>query len=215
MNLRDAIKHVEKHKICLVFPIKNKSEPMSLWKSFYPRTKMKWEWDDSADSRVAKLWHLREELASSKKVVYAKWYQGRATLIAKKTFVNLLALSRHVELERQFKYASASRMYDLLEDNSPLSTKELKKHTELQGKMFEAEFGRATKELWSSFKIVGVGEKDDGAFPSLLVGATKLIHEDLWKKAASVSLEDAQAQLLKDLGADNLFWKYIAKTMKL
>lgn len=213
MNLREAIKHVEKHKICLVFPIKKRAEPMSLWKSFYPRSTMKWEWDDSADSRVAKLWHLREELASSKKVVYAKWYQGRATLIAKKTFVNLLALSRHIELERKFKYAYASRIYDLLEDNSPLSTKEIKKYTELQGKLFAAEFNRSTKELWDTLKIVGVGEKDDGAFPSLLVGATKLMHEDLWKKASCVSPERAQAQLLKDLGEDNLFWKNIVKHM--
>ncbi len=213
MKLTDAVKHINKHKICLVFPIKNNPEILSLWKCFYPRAKMKWEWDDSADNRVAKLWHLREEMASSRKIVYAKWYKGRATLLSKDIFVNMLALFEVAAEERIFKYKTAERIYDALEDNSPLSTKQIKKECDLAGKFMLADFNRSTKELWESLKIVGVGEKDDGAFPSLLVGASKLMHEELWAESKNISTQDAYLYLHAKLGKENKFFHYIQKLL--
>ena len=41
--------------------------------------------------------------------------------------------------------------------------------------------------LWSRLLIVG--EVDDGAFPSLAVGATELVFEDLWLSRAKVSAD--------------------------
>jgi hypothetical protein len=43
------------------------------------------------------------------------------------------------------------------------------------------------KFLWTRLLIVGVGEVDDGAFPSLAVGATELVFEDLWLSRKNVS----------------------------
>ncbi len=38
-------------------------------------------------------------------------------------------------------------------------------------------------ELWMRLLIVGYGERDDGAFPPLLVGASQLLFEDLWAES--------------------------------
>ena len=69
MKTSKAIEAINRNGSLLVFPIQNREEPKSLWSELYPKTKMKWEWDDSADSRVAKLWHLREELSRSKREI--------------------------------------------------------------------------------------------------------------------------------------------------
>jgi hypothetical protein len=41
-------------------------------------------------------------------------------------------------------------------------------------------FTAAMKVLWSRLLIVGTGEVEDGAFPSLAVAATELQFEDIW-----------------------------------
>ncbi len=181
---------IEKHGILLVFPIKNRPLPASLWSVLHPRTPMRWEWDDSADSKVVALWHMREELARSFEVVYAKWFQGRATFFSKAVFQALLAtLKTHGPLT--FGLSSAAReLLDLLEDNSPQSTKELRRAAGMQGRTMEAMYTRGMKELWSRLLVVGVGEVNDGAFPSLAMGATKLMFEDLWLASDTLSMTD-------------------------
>jgi hypothetical protein len=83
----------------------------------------------------------------------------------------------------------------VLENNSPLSTRKLKELTDLQGRLHEAEYSRAMKELFSLLLIVGFGEVDDGAFPSLAVGATELLYDELWRQAEAMPLRKAQAAL--------------------
>ncbi|MCW5835521.1 MAG: hypothetical protein KIS78_24180, partial [Labilithrix sp.] len=74
-----AITIVERLGIALVYPIDNEAEPRSLWSELYPGRRMEWSWDAGADPRVAEVWHLRERLARSHDVAYAKWFRGRAT----------------------------------------------------------------------------------------------------------------------------------------
>ena len=81
MTLRKAIAHINRRGALLVFPVQNRKEPPSLWKEFYPRKKMVWEWDETGDNRINDLWCLMKELSSSQKVVYSKWYQNRATFL--------------------------------------------------------------------------------------------------------------------------------------
>ena len=71
----------------------------------------------------------------------------------------------------------------------------MKELTDLQGRLHEAEYSRATKELFTRLWIVGFGEVDDGAFPSLAVGATELIFDDLWRQAEGMSEGRAQKTL--------------------
>ncbi len=78
VTLARATKLIEKAGILLVFPraVTSKSTraaPVpSLWDALYPNVPMRWEWDETADPRVVELWHLRERLAHSQDVVYAK-----------------------------------------------------------------------------------------------------------------------------------------------
>jgi hypothetical protein len=192
-----AIAAIERRGILLVFPIANRPEPRSLWSELHPRTVMRWEWDQEGDSRVHDLWHLRAELARSRRVVYSKWFKNRATLFAKPVFRamlgDLLAQGDLVAgLDR-----SARAVLELLEDDS---TKALRKASGLPDARFQA----ALKTLWSRLLIVGVGEVEDGSFPSLAVGATQLLFEDEWRAAsggASARDRDALTSALADAKA--------------
>lgn len=179
----------------LTFPIDNAPEPQSLWSVAYPKSKMRWEWDESGDDRVARLWHLREELSRSEVVVYTKWYRGRATFFSRDIFAALLADC--LAEPNVFKSLSheAKDILEILEGNSPLSTKELKRASGLNGRANEARYQRALKELWSRFLIVGFGEVDEGAFPSLAVGATKVLFEELYQAALNARPEQTQKLL--------------------
>lgn len=146
MKLKTAIAKINKNGVLLVFPITNKKEPNSLWSEFYPRTKMRWEWDESGDNRVADMWRLMKRLSSCREVVYSKWYQGRATFFSREFFSALLCLmngEHNTPLSRP-----AQTILETLEMDSPLSTKQIKAATDLQGRYNEPVYGKAMKELF-------------------------------------------------------------------
>lgn len=180
MNLTQACKAIEKHGVLLVFPIKNQKEPRSLWQCFYPKTEMRWEWDHDGDNRVVQMWHGMKKLSANQRVVYSKWFQGRATFFSRDTFS---ALRSFLKPQRDKLSRQALDILELLESDSPLSTKQIKKITGLQGKDNEGAYNRALKSLFEQMWIVGFGEVDDGAFPSLAVGATTLLYEDLCRRS--------------------------------
>jgi hypothetical protein len=194
VNKPAAIKAINKHGMLLAFPIDNAPEPKSLWSVFYPRSKMSWEWDEGGDNRVAELWHLREQLSTSRKVVYVKWFKGRATFFSRELFCALLSTYM-----KQPGFNSLSRdaraLLSLLQENSPQSTKQLKRQSSLVGRALEGVYTRALAELWSRLLIVAFGEVDEGAFPSLAVGATQWIFEELYREARELTAAEADALL--------------------
>lgn len=220
MNARSAVKAIESEGILLVFPLQNQKEPKSLWSHFFPRSTMRWEWDEGGDNRVGELWHLREQLSRSSKVVYSKWYRGRATFFSRDVFTQVLAdLERRVPSPRGLT-PEATRMLAILNESSPRSTKELKRAAHLEGKFMEPTYTKATQELWKRLLIVGHGEIDDGAFPSLAMGSTQNMFEDLWQAARekkpaltfkmSAPIEKFYLRLTKDLDqklAHSVSWK--------
>jgi hypothetical protein len=210
LNLKEAVKRIDKSGMLLVFPIDNRKEPRSIWSEFFPRSQMRWEWDSGGDRRVPTLWHLREELSRSGKVVYSKWFRGRATFFSREIFTAMLGV-----LEEKFSESSlgtdARAVLSLVEESSPLSTKELKKRTRLEGRLQESAYNRALKELWRSLRVVGFGEVDDGAFPSLAIGATEVLFEDLWRAAKKIEVGAAEALIRKRLGEGSLFYKEFEK----
>lgn len=203
MNLRAAVAAIDELGVCLVFPLENRPEPRSLWSSFFPRREMSWDWDAGADPRVAELWHLRTELSCSGRVAYAKWYRGRATFFSLPVFsalVHLLARDEELGLS-----ADAVLLYRCFEEESPLSTKEVKRQAELTGRARERAFERGMRELWSRLLVVGFGERDDGAFPSLLVGASKWLHEAAWRRGFELSTGEAMTTIDRLLPAGSPF----------
>ncbi len=211
-TLKKAIQAIEDAGILLVYPLQNKKEPASLWTALYPRSTMRWEWDDEGDSRVADLWHQRMELSVSNRVVYAKWFQGRATFFSRETFVNLLAMFGTTARDPHLPFDS-TRVLDVLRSDSPLSTRELKRLADLSGKFLESRYNRAMKPLWQKLQLVGYGEIEDSSFPSLAIGATELMFEDLWSKAKTRDAKTARAQLLKQLGEANKFLQFAEKIL--
>jgi hypothetical protein len=206
MKRKMAIQHIDRAGALLVFPIQNTKDPLSLWSLLHPRKKMKWEWSDEGDDAVAELWHLMKDLSSSGQVVYSKWFRGRATFFSRDLFRALLALSlknRPAELTLE-----AHQILNALEEDSPLSTRELKERTELQGRLNESLYSRSCRQLYQRFLIVAFGEIEDGAFPSLAVGATRLLFEDLWNEAQQLCPEAAKVTIDKFLPAASAFYKY-------
>ncbi len=203
---KKAIDAVNKLGATLVFPLDNRPDPPSLWSVLHPRSKMRWAWDNGADNRVAQLWLLREEMSRRDEVVYGKWFRGRATFFSRKTFTALLAAFETPR--RAARTPDANTVYRSLDETSPQSTKELKRSTELAGKFFATTYDKALKSLWEEGRIVGRGEKDDGAFPSLLVGATPASFEELWSEAAKHDRSWGEAQLRKQLPGESPFLKF-------
>ena len=196
---RKALSAIREHGALLVYPIANRKAPRSLWSVLYPRSEMRWAWDDTADDRVVGLWHLRERLARGRKVVYAKWFRGRAVFFSRELFVDLLASLAPWDATPSLE---AREILSLLEENSPQSTKAVRRDAGLRGRTGERVWQRALEELWASLLVVGTGEVDDGAFPSLELGATRLVFEDLWDEAArldrATALERATSALARE-----------------
>jgi hypothetical protein len=213
VNVSEAVKAVNKRGILLVFPAANQADPPSLWSEIHPRSRMRWEWDESGDNRVGELWHLRAKLARSGKVLYSKWFRGRATLMSRPVFRAMLHAAHERGDPASGLLPESRQLLELLEENSPQSTRALRMEADLQGKPLEALYARALKELWSRLLIVGAGEVDDGAFPSLAIGATKLLFEDLWATREEPNEEDAR-HLEAALAGSPAFARFFSQLQK-
>jgi hypothetical protein len=207
-----AIQAIQKRGVLLVYPIDNRPEPSSIWSEFFS-DKMRWEWDSDGDDRVAKLWQIKTNLSSSREVVYTKWHQGRATFFSKEAFTHLLAYLGSTKLDPYSLPKEAAQILEVLEMDSPQSTKQIKLATDLRGKIFERTYEKSMKALFNRLWVVGFGEVDDGAFPSLAIGATKTLFEDLWEESKKISPGEAKVWLTEKLGADSLFLTYASKIL--
>jgi hypothetical protein len=194
--LSHAISRIRDRGALLVFPVNNQELPRSLWSEFFPKSLMVWDWNDDGDRRVAELWQLMKQLSDCREVVYSKWFRGRATFFSRELFAAMLRIRRATHYERHSLSEEARILLEVLENNSPLSTRELKRAAGLEGRDNEAAYSRGMKELFTRLIIVGFGEVEDGAFPSAAVGATELLFPDLWTEADE--MPDSQAKAVVD-----------------
>jgi hypothetical protein len=192
LRLSTAIERIRQRGALLVYPINNRREPRSLWHEFFPDSQMVWDWNEDADTRVAQVWQLMKQLSDCRQVVYSKWYRGRATFFSLELFAAMLRVRARSRDPRHILTDESRRILEILENNSPISTRELKRFAELQGRENEPAYARAMKELFTSLLIVGFGEVDDGAFPSALVGATELLFGALCREAEELALGEAR-----------------------
>jgi len=212
LQLASAVASIRRHGALLVFPINNRELPHSLWAEFFPNTQMIWDWNEDSDHRVGDMWQMMKQLSDCREVVYSKWYHGRATFFSHELFMAMLSLRRAHQIARQGLSETARTLFEVLENNSPLSTKQLKQITELQGRANEAAYGRGMKELFGRLLIVGFGEVDDGAFPSLAVGATELLFEELWRESARLPASKARRMLEAFMPPDSHFRRHFEKS---
>lgn len=214
VSVARAKRIVEKVGIVLVYPIKNAKEPPSLWSELHPKTEMRWEWDQGADGRVVELWHLKNELAATGDVAYAKWFRGRATFFSLDVFHALLTRLSEAGDVLAGLPREGTEILDLLRERSPLSTKELRAEAGLKGKAYESVFTHAMKALWTRLLLVGIGEVEDGAFPSLNVSATEAMFEDIWNARAEATSAQ-RAKLDAVLAGSRVYRREVDKATKL
>jgi hypothetical protein len=212
LQASNAVRSIHENGVLLVFPINNRELPLSLWSEFFPRTKMVWDWNDDAAGPVHEMWSLMKRLSDCRDVVYSKWYQGRATFFSRELFEAMLCLRCLRADARRGLSFTARALFEVLENNSPLSTRRLKELTDLQGKLHEAEYSRAMKDLFTRLLIVGFGEVDDGAFPSLAVGSTELLFDDLWRNAEDMPDRKAQSTVDRLMPQASHFRRFFDKT---
>jgi len=172
---------------------------------------MRWVWDPSADNRVVQLWDLRERLSRTKKVVYIKWFQNRATFFSLEVFAAMLSVFHRGDPSQPQLSENVSTLLDVLVDNSPQTTKALKRGMKAEFGWSVKEYDHAMKELWHRGLIAGCGEVDDGAFPSLNVGATELLFEEIWEKSHTKNLESHLIVIEKFLPDGSPWQKYFKR----
>jgi hypothetical protein len=211
LQLSTAVASIRRHGALLVFPINNQVHPHSLWSEFFPKTRMIWDWNEDSDHRVGDMWQMMKRLSDCREVVYSKWYRGRATFFSHELFTAMISLRGTHRIRRDELSSTARALFEVLENNSPLSTKQLKLFTNLQGRLNEGAYNRAMTELFTRLLIVGFGEVDDGAFPSLAVGATELLYEDLWREGAGTSTAKARSILDRLLPEHSHFRRHFEK----
>jgi hypothetical protein len=212
LKISRAVSIIDRLGIVLVYPIDNKPTPPSLWSEIHLTSEMKWSWDEDADPRVAELWHLRERLAHSSDVAYAKWFRGRATFFSLPVFHAILGrLEQAGNVFAGLPHESVELM-ERLREISPRSTKLLRAEAGLRGKDFESLFTHAMKALWMRLLVVGTGEVQDGAFPSLAIAATEMMFEDIWNARARVP-STANKKLDEALAHSPVFAKELARSV--
>jgi hypothetical protein len=213
LNLSTAVTSIRRHGALLVFPMNNQTQPHSLWAEFFPKTRMIWDWNEDSDQRVGDMWQMMKRLSVCREVVYSKWYRSRATFFSHELFAALLCLRDTHRTPRHELSDTARTLFEVLENNSPLSTKQLKTLTALQGRANEGAYNRAMSELFTRLLIVGFGEVDDGAFPSLAVGATELLYEELCREAAEMPRSKASSTLDRLLPEGSHFRRHFDKSL--
>jgi DNA-binding Lrp family transcriptional regulator len=212
LQLPVAISRIRDRGALLVFPINNQDLPRSLWSEFFPKSRMIWDWNEDGDRRVAELWQLMKELSDCRGVVYSKWFRSRATFFSRELFAAMLCLRGTTHYDRHSLAREARTILEVLENNSPLSTRELKRATGLDGRVHEPAYSRGMKELFTRLIIVGFGEVDDGAFPSAAVGTTELLFSDLWSEAAEMKYSRAKAAVDQFLPEGSHFRRFLDRT---
>jgi hypothetical protein len=196
ITVAKAVKHIGRAGVLLLYPVKNRPNIPSLWNAFFPEEPMNWDWSKEGDARIAELWHLRTELSTSGKVVYGKWLQNRGTLFSIELYTSLLSFMVNRSESELGLSREASALLRTLNEDSPRATKSLKVELGLYGADGRAEFERSLKELWLRLLVVGFGETEEGGYPSLAIGSTRLLFEDLWDESVRIP-QDARDAAIK------------------
>lgn len=196
-SLARAITHIQKAGILLLYPLKNQPEIPSLWNAFFPKVQMHWDWSEQGEDRIAELWHLRTDLSTSRKVVYTKWFRNRGTFFSLELFQALVSFVSSRKAADLSLGIDAQTILSVVNDDSPLATKTLKQLCEMPGRLEQSRFERAMKELWLRFLIVGYGEVDEGGYPSLAVGSSRLLFEDQWDASLKMTRQEREECIAK------------------
>lgn len=157
-----CIDYINEVGVVSVFPAK--STMPSLFKFLHPRSKFSWVWDEYGDSKVVKLWWLKNDIARSKKVLYGRFFSNQPVFVS---------LDRAEEFKAKIKPKAKTKLesyiLENLELNSPQTLRMLKRQARHDGVEFlRSEWQRALVSLQKQFLISSLGdsERESGPMPS-------------------------------------------------
>ncbi len=160
--VKKCVDYIKSVGVVSVFP--GKSSLPSLWKFLHPRSKFSWVWDEHGDSKVVKLWWLKNEIAASKKVLYGRFFSNQPVFVSIKKAKELKSKIIGKNQSTLEKY-----IMENLDLNSPQTLRMLKKQARLDRVEFlRSDWHRALISLQKQFLISSLGDstRESGPMPS-------------------------------------------------
>lgn len=172
---------INEHQIVYVYPHKSKEE-VSIFRLLYPKKEFRWDWSEAADPKLVELWWLKDDLARSKKVVYGRFFKAKPCFVSIKKF-QLLLKNTLVNIDQL--NALETFIYELLLENSPQSTRMIKKvYRKLGVEVYtRTEWNKAFLGLQKKLLICNLGdsEREHSPMPSTEYAAVEHVFENLLK----------------------------------
>lgn len=205
-----AISYVNERKFVYFWPIKDITMP-SLWTAVAGDRPVADEHNDSGHVT----WGWKDELLPARKWYYAKVLRKKATIISLDVAPAFYALSENYgepELDYLDQYKAgqlthdAKTVYEVLLQNGPMDTPELRRQARMTARTSDSPFNRAIEFLQADFKVLPVGVAEVGRWKyAFIYECVHRWYPDLPERARPIRQADARVKLvekyLKSVGA--------------
>lgn len=207
-TLSDAVKFIDAAGFCTLFPVANVPLP-----SLYCAVTGRGE-DDGVvfDEHFEKIWHWKDELPKRRRALYAKYFRGKGTFIARSHLPYFLAMRAAAvaphEHERFYRegriHDDARAIWAALAEHGPLATLELRHACKMDTTAGNVRFKRAIVDLQCLLVVSHFGsEQETGAWASGKYELTCRAFPDETSTAFEIDPEKARAALAARFAALN------------
>jgi hypothetical protein len=199
-NLDQAVEFVDERGYIIFWPVKGIHFP-SLWSAVAGDRPVPNEHDDPGHVT----WRWKDSALGKHIWYYAKVLRYKATFISLEVLPFFYALSENYGSPQE-DYLTAYQdghlthaeksVYEVILNNGPMHTIDLRQEAHLSGKTSESMFNRALEKLQAEFRIVPVGIAEAGTWNyAFIYDLTANHYPDLVEKAHLISENDARRKL--------------------
>ena len=200
-SVEEALNFVNERGFVYFWPIKGVELP-SLWAAVAGQRPVADEHDDPGHVT----WRWKDGMLDKRQWYYGKILRGKATMISLETVPAFYALSEnygdpehdHLQLyEDGLLSREAKLIYEMLLQEGPLDTVNLRRKIHMTGKASNSPFERGLTGLQRDFKILPVGIAEAGAWRySFIYDLVHRHYPDLPEKARAIKRGEARQKLL-------------------
>jgi hypothetical protein len=166
-SLDEAVEFVEVSGLIFFWPIKGITMP-SLWAAVAGDRQVANAHDDPGHIT----WGWKDRMLDQRRWYYGKLLRGKATLVSRAVIPNFYALSDRVAELDDYQLAyhdghlthEARRVADVLLNDGPLHTVELRRRAQLSGQASKSRFEKALVDLQRGLWILPIGVATAGAW---------------------------------------------------
>ena len=201
-NKEQAVKYVNERGFIYFWPIKDITLP-SLWAAVAGDRPVADEHDDPGHVT----WGWKDELLPARRWYYGKVLRRKATIISLDVAPAFYALSENYgepELDYLDQYKAgqlthdAKTVYEVLLQNGPLDTPEIRRQARMTARTSDAPFNRAIEFLQADFKVLPVGVAEVGRWKyAFIYECVHRWYPDLLERARAIRQNDARIKLLE------------------